>query len=81
MVLRLMRAVSHDTSGSLDTKGKRGNVEEKDLLRGVTRKDCSLDGSAIGNSLIEERVDEQHEGLRKDLYTLVNPWCEHAFLW
>ena len=48
----------HDTSGSLDTEGNRGNVEEEkvsSLLRGVTGKDGSLDGSTIGNSLI--RVD------------------------
>ena len=43
---------------SLDTEGKRGNIEEEkilSLLRGVTRKDGSLDSSTIGNSLI--RVD------------------------
>ena len=48
----------HDTPGSLDTGGKRGNVEKKKvlcLLRGVTRKDSSLNCSTIGNSLI--RVD------------------------
>ena len=45
----------HDTSGSLNTEGKRGNVEEEkvlSLLRSITRKDRSLDGSTIGNSLI-----------------------------
>ena len=49
---------SHDTSYSLDTEGNRGNVEvEKvlSLLRGVTGKEGSLDGSTIGNSLL--RVD------------------------
>jgi hypothetical protein len=49
----------HDTSGSLDTEGKRGDVEEKkvlSLLRGVTGKDGTLDGSTIGNNLV--RVDD-----------------------
>ena len=49
---------SHNASSSLDTGGKRGNVEKEKvlcLLRGVTGKDSSLDGSTIGNSLI--RVD------------------------
>ena len=35
----------HDASSSLDTEGKRGNVEEEkvlSLLRGVTREDSSL---------------------------------------
>ena len=48
----------HDASGSPDTERKRGNVEEEkilSLLRGVTRKDGSQDGSTIGNSPI--RVD------------------------
>jgi hypothetical protein len=43
--------------GSLNTEGKRGNVEKKisSLLRSVTGKDGSLDSSTIGNGLI--RVD------------------------
>jgi hypothetical protein len=48
----------HDTSSGLDTKGKRGNVEEKkvlSLLKGITGEDSSLHCSTIGNSLI--RVD------------------------
>jgi hypothetical protein len=50
---------SHDTTGSLDTERQRSNVEEEDLVgrlgRSVARKDGSLDGSTVGNSLI--RVD------------------------
>ena len=45
----------HDTSSSLNTKGERGNVEEKkilSLLRGVVREDSSLNCSTIGDSLI-----------------------------
>jgi hypothetical protein len=48
----------HDTSSSLNTGGKGGDVEDEkvlSLLRGVTGKDRSLDSSTIGNSLI--RVD------------------------
>jgi NAD-specific glutamate dehydrogenase len=49
----------HDTSSSLNTKGKGGNIKEKkilSLLRGVTGgKDGSLDSSTIGDGLI--RVD------------------------
>ena len=48
---------SHDTSSSLDTQGKRGNIKKKilSLLRGVAGEDDSLDYSTIGDSLI--RVD------------------------
>jgi len=45
----------HDTTSSLDTKGKRSNIKEKEvlsLLRGVTGKDGSLDGSTIGNGFV-----------------------------
>jgi hypothetical protein len=49
-------SVMLDESGH-DTEGKKGNVEEKilSLLRGITEKDGSLDGSTIGNGL--NRVD------------------------
>jgi len=47
---------SHDTTGSLDTEGQRGNVEQQNLVGGlggsVTRQDSSLDGSTVGDSLI-----------------------------
>jgi hypothetical protein len=46
----------HDTTSGLDTERQRGDVEKKDLVgrlgRSVTGKDGSLDGSAVGNSLI-----------------------------
>jgi hypothetical protein len=42
---------SHDTTSCLNTKGKRGNIEDKvlNLLRGVTGKDGNLDCGTIGN--------------------------------
>jgi hypothetical protein len=47
---------SHDTASSLDTDGKRRDIEKQDLAgglgRGVARQDSSLDGSTVGNSLI-----------------------------
>lgn len=46
---------SHDTTSSLDTKGKWGNVEQQDLLslrRGITRKNGGLDGSTVGDSFV-----------------------------
>jgi len=39
-----------DTSSSLDTEGKRSDIEEKkilSLLRGITGRDGGLDGSTI----------------------------------
>lgn len=56
VVLHLMRGVM--TPLAIDTEGKRGNIKKEkalSLLRGVTRKNGSLEGSTIGNSLI--RVD------------------------
>jgi hypothetical protein len=50
--------VSHNSSSSLDTHGKWGNIEEKKLLSllvTLSGKDSSLDSSSVGNSLI--RVD------------------------
>ena len=47
-----------DTSSSLETEGKRRNVEKEkvlSLLRGFTGEDGGLDGRTIGYSLI--RVD------------------------
>jgi len=47
---------SHDTTGSLDTQGQRGNIQKQDLVgglgRSVTRQDSSLDGSTVGDGLI-----------------------------
>ena len=48
----------HDTTGSLDTLGKRGDIEEEevlDLLGTLTLEDGSLNGSTEGDGLI--RVD------------------------
>ena len=45
----------HDTTGGLDTLGKRGDIEEEevlDLLGTFTLEDGSLDGSTEGDSLI-----------------------------
>jgi len=45
----------HDTTGSLDTKGKRSDIEKKhvtSLGAGVASEDSSLDSCTIGNSLI-----------------------------
>ena len=45
----------HDTTGSLNTLGKRGDIEEEevlDLLTALTGEDSSLDGSTVGDSLI-----------------------------
>ena len=44
-----------DTSSSLETEGKRRNVEKEkvlSLLRGFTGEDGGLDGRTIGYSLI-----------------------------
>lgn len=50
---------SHDTTSSLNTEGKRGDIEKKDLVgglgRSVTGENGGLDGSTVCNSLI--RVD------------------------
>jgi len=46
---------SHDTTSGLDTLGKRGDIEQKeilDLLATLTREDGSLDGGTEGDSLI-----------------------------
>jgi len=47
---------SHDTTGSLDTEGQRGNIEKQDLVGGlggsVTGQDSGLDGGTVGNGLI-----------------------------
>ena len=46
---------SHDTTGGLDTLGKRGDIEEEevfDLLGTLTLEDGSLDGSTEGDGLI-----------------------------
>ena len=53
----------HDTTSGLDTEGKRGNIEEKEilgLLGGVTRENGGLDSGTISDSLIG--VD-RHAGL------------------
>ena len=47
-----------NTTSCFNTKGEGGNIEEEkvlSLLRGINRKDGSLDCGIIGNSLI--RVD------------------------
>ena len=47
--------VSHDTTGGLDTLGKRGDIEEEHVLDGLvslSTEDGSLDSSTVGNSLI-----------------------------
>ncbi|KAK6943677.1 Glutamate dehydrogenase, NAD-specific [Dillenia turbinata] len=49
---------SHDTTSSLQTKGKRSNIKEQKILHllvTLTTQDCSLDSSTISNGLI--RVD------------------------
>ena len=55
VVLRLISS-SHDTTGSLDTEGQRGDVEQEDLVgrlgRLVTRQDSGLDGGTVGNGLV-----------------------------
>jgi hypothetical protein len=46
---------SHDTTSSLNAKGKRGNIKEEkvlSLLGGIAGKDGSLDSSTISNSLV-----------------------------
>jgi NAD-specific glutamate dehydrogenase len=58
VLLSTLNKSGYDTSGSLDTKGKRGNFKEEkvlSLLRCVTGKNGSLNGSTIRNSFI--RVD------------------------
>ena len=45
----------HDTTSGLDTEGKRGNIEEEEilgLLGGVTRENGGLDSGTVGDSLI-----------------------------
>jgi hypothetical protein len=47
--------VSHDTTGGLDTLGKRGDIEEEHVLDGLvslSTEDGSLDGGTVGNGLI-----------------------------
>jgi len=46
---------SHDTASGLDTLGKRGDIEEEevlDLLGALTLEDGSLDGSTVSDGLI-----------------------------
>merc|ERR1719281_1179308 len=47
----------HDATSSLETHGKRGNIEQEDVLvtSGATSEDVGLDGGTVGDSLI--RVD------------------------
>ena len=45
----------HDTTSGLDTEGKRGNIEEEEilgLLGGVTRENGGLDSGTVSDSLI-----------------------------
>jgi len=47
--------VSHDSTGGLNTLGKRGDIEEEHVLDGLvslSTEDSSLDGGSVGNSLI-----------------------------
>ena len=48
--------LGHHATSSLDTERQGSNVEQENLVgglgRSVTRQDSSLDGSAVGNSLI-----------------------------
>ena len=49
---------SHNTSGGLNSEGKRGNIKKQkalNLLRGVSTEDSSLDSGTVGNGFI--RVD------------------------
>jgi len=69
---------SHDTTGSLNTEGKRGNVEKEEILDigvALTSENGSLDSGTIGDGLIG--VDGSVEGLaveevRKHLLNLGN---------
>mmetsp|Transcript_38719 Transcript_38719/g.28068 ORF Transcript_38719/g.28068 Transcript_38719/m.28068 type:complete len:180 (+) Transcript_38719:654-1193(+) len=60
---------SHDTTGGLNTLGKRGNIEKEEILDGLvtlTTEDSSLDGSTVSNSLIG--VDGSVESLTVEVF-------------
>src|SRR5205814_1020510 len=46
---------SHDSTGCFNTKRKRSNIKEQEILNRfilISVQDCSLDGSTIGNGFI-----------------------------
>jgi hypothetical protein len=51
--------LSEDTAGSLNTKGKSGNIDKDNILSAFfPREDTTLDGGTIGNIRIASNVSD-----------------------
>mmetsp|Transcript_19838 Transcript_19838/g.14272 ORF Transcript_19838/g.14272 Transcript_19838/m.14272 type:complete len:247 (-) Transcript_19838:1248-1988(-) len=59
--------LAHHTANSLNTKGKGGNINDKEILisRVISSKDTTLDGGTIGNGFIRVNTSVRFLAIKK----------------